>query len=225
MAQEQMKLYKESGMNPIGCLGPMLIQMPIWIALYQSIMLSLAVAPEGLLNLSRYLYAWPLVYSIVPLGREFMGLNLAEPNMVLAILVGGTMWLQQKMATPTSTDPKQQAQSRMMLWMLPMMFTFFALSFPSGLSLFWVTSSVVRIVMQYKVTGWGGLLPKAAQAQRPVGRGGQYARYITRLEDERSWADIVDKGGGKEKRDRGVARPSDSRYQPGKDRRQHPKKK
>ena len=57
MAQEQMRLYKESGMNPAGCLLPMLIQMPIWIALYESIMMVLAAAPEGLLNLSRYLYS------------------------------------------------------------------------------------------------------------------------------------------------------------------------
>lgn len=223
MAQEQMRLYKESGMNPVGCLGPMLIQMPIWIALYQSVMLSLAVAPEGLLNLSKYLYSWPLVYSIVPLGKDFMGLNLAEPNMVLAILVGGTMWLQQKMSMTVSADPKQQAQSRMMLWMMPLMFTFFALSFPSGLSLFWVTSSIVRIVLQYRVTGWGGLIPAAAG--KPVSRGGKQARYITRLEDEKSWADIVDKGDEKEKRGRGVTRPSNFRYQPGKERGRHPKKK
>ena len=51
LAQEQAKLYRESGINPAGCLLPMLIQMPIWIALYQSIMLALAVAPEGSLKI------------------------------------------------------------------------------------------------------------------------------------------------------------------------------
>ena len=104
MAQEQMRLYKESGMNPAGCLLPMLIQMPIWIALYQSIMMVLAAAPEGLLNLSRYLYSWPVVYSMLPLNSNFIGLNLAEGNLILAILVGGTMWLQQKMITPAGAD-------------------------------------------------------------------------------------------------------------------------
>ena len=49
LAQEQMKLYKESGVKPAGCAVSMLIQMPVWIALYQSIMLALAVAPEGCL--------------------------------------------------------------------------------------------------------------------------------------------------------------------------------
>ncbi len=136
LAKEQAQLYKESGVSPMGCLVPMLIQMPIWIALYRSIMMALAVAPEGLLNLSNYLYSWPVVYSMLPLSKDFLWLDLATPDMFLAILVGGTMWLSQKMAMPVAADPKQQAQSRMMLWMMPLMFSFLALTFPSGLALF-----------------------------------------------------------------------------------------
>jgi len=176
LAQEQMRMYKESGMNPAGCLVPMLIQMPIWIALFQSIMLSLAVAPEGLLNLSKYLYHWPVLYSILPLGKDFLWLNLAKPDMLLAILVGGTMWLQQKMSMPVTADPKQQAQSRMMLWMMPLMFGFLCLSFPSGLALFWATSSAIRIGLQYVATGWGGLVPSTAGKQ--VIRDRRYKRRI-----------------------------------------------
>ena len=157
LAQEQMRLYKESGVSPMGCMVPMLIQMPIWIALYQSIMLSLAVTPEGLLNLSRYLYSWPLVYPLLPLSNHFLWLDLARGDMLLAILVGATMWLQQKMVMPAAADPRAQAQSRMMLWMMPLMFAFLSLSFPSGLALYWVTSNVITIVIQYYVTGWGGL--------------------------------------------------------------------
>ena len=157
LAQEQMRLYRESGISPMGCMVPMLIQMPIWIALYQSIMLSLAVAPEGLLNLSRYLYNWSIVYPLLPLANKFLWLDLARGDTLLAILVGATMWLQQKMVTPTAADPRQQAQSRMMLWMMPLMFAFLSLSFPSGLALYWVTSNVITIVIQYYVTGWGGL--------------------------------------------------------------------
>jgi len=194
LSQEQMRLYKESGMNPAGCLLPMLIQMPIWIALFQSIMLSLAVAPEGLLNLARYLYSWPVVYSILPLGKDFLWLNLAEPDMLLAILVGGTMWLQQKMTMSTPADPRQAAQSRMMLWMMPLMFAFFALSFPSGLALFWVTSSVIRVVIQYYVAGWGGLVPSTAGKQ--VIRDRRYKRRIALqeapLQDADIGADIVE---------------------------------
>ena len=227
LAQEQMRMYKESGMNPAGCLLPMLIQMPIWIALYQSIMLSLAVAPEGLLNLAKYLYPWPEIYAMLPLSKEFLGMNLAEPNMLLAVLVGGSMWLQQKMATSASADPKQAAQSRMMLWMMPLMFGFLAVSFPSGLALFWVASSVVRIVMQYYVTGWGGLIKPATG--RDADRDKRYLKLVARGEEksiEATGADIVvdtgdEKGGGLGY----PAKPSKTRYLPGKDRTRHPRKK
>ena len=165
MAQEQMKLYRESGMSPAGCLIPMLVQLPVWIALFQAIMRLVAVIPENFLGLAQYLYSWPLVYTTLPLGNEFLGLNLAEGNLILAILVGATMWIQQKMTMTPSADPRMQTQSRMMLWMMPLMFTFFGLSFPSGLALFWVTSSVIRILIQYRATGWGGLLPTKTKKQ------------------------------------------------------------
>ena len=157
LAQEQMALYKESGINPAGCAVPMLIQFPIWIALYQAIILSLAVNPEALLNLSRYLYSWAIPLAVLPLNNAFLGLNLASGNVVMAILTGVTMWIQQKMVTPQNQDPRMAQQSQMMLWMMPIMFTFFSLSFPSGLSLYWVISNIFSIVVQYYVTGWGGL--------------------------------------------------------------------
>jgi YidC/Oxa1 family membrane protein insertase len=188
LAQEQMRLYKESGMSPAGCLLPMLVQMPVWIALFQAILLSLAVAPEGLLNLSRYLYSWPQVYPMLPLGKEFLWLNLAEGNFILAILVGGTMWVQQKMVTPVTADPRQQAQSRMMLWMMPLMFGFLCLTFPSGLALYWMVSNVITIVIQYYMTGWGALVPSAAG--KPAGRDKKYIRRITQIEETTSEASV-----------------------------------
>jgi YidC/Oxa1 family membrane protein insertase len=157
LTQESARIYKESGVNPVGCAVPMLIQFPIWIALYQAIILSLAVNPEALLNLSRYFYSWAAPMATLPLNNSFLGLNLAQPNFILAILVGVTMWVQQKMVTPVSTDPRQSQQSQLMLWMMPIMFTFFSLSFPSGLSMYWVISNIFSIVIQYYVTGWGGL--------------------------------------------------------------------
>ena len=191
LAKEQMQLYKESGVSPAGCLLPMLIQMPIWIALYQSIMLTLAVAPEALLNLSRYLYSWPVVYSILPLGSTFLWLNLAVPDglLILPILVGVTMWVQQKMVTPATADPKQQSMRGMMLWMMPVMFTFLSLQFPSGLALYWVTSNVISIAIQYFVTGWGGLVKSTAR--RPTGRDKGYKRRIAQIEGRPSeYADV-----------------------------------
>ncbi len=190
LAKEQMQMYKESGVSPAGCLLPMLIQMPIWIALFQSIMRVLAVIPENLLGLSQYLYSWPVVYSTLPLQNEFLWLNLAAGDMVLALLVGGTMWLQQKMIMTPTADPKQQAQSSMMLWMMPIMFAFITLSFPSGLGLFWVTSSVIRIGIQYFVTGWGGLVKSAPRKQ--IARDKKYKQRIAQMEEEPSGgADIV----------------------------------
>ncbi|MFC1988002.1 YidC/Oxa1 family membrane protein insertase [Chloroflexota bacterium] len=170
-SQEQMRLFKESGVSPAGCLLPMLLQFPIWIALYQSIIRVLAAAPEDFLSLSQHLYSnWPAVFSLVPLESNFLWLDLAMPDrlLILPILVGGTMWLTQKMVTPSTTDPQQQAQSQMMLWMMPMMFAFLTLSFPSGLALYWVTSNVIQIVMQYYATGWGGLV-KSANGKKVIG--------------------------------------------------------
>ena len=185
MAQEQMRLYKESGTSPAGCMVPMLVQLPIWIALFQSIIRVLAVTPEGFLNLARHLYSsWSQVFSLVPLSSKFIGLDLANPNMIIGILVGGTMWLQQKMTMPASADSKQQAQGQtMMLWMMPLMLGFWAMfTFPSGLSLYWVTSNVIRIVIQYYITGgWGGL---SSQAAKQAGRDKRYLTRITMAEEK-----------------------------------------
>ena len=189
LAQEQMRLYKESGVSPAGCLLPLLVQMPVWIALYQSIMHVLAVIPENLLGLSKYLYSWPVVYSTLPLENKFLWLNLATGDMMLAILVGGTMWVQQKMVMTPTADPRQQSQASMMLWLMPMMFAFLTLSFPSGLALFWVTSNVVRIGIQYSVTGWGGLVKSAPKKQGE--RDKKYKQLISGVEKSPQGGDIV----------------------------------
>jgi len=185
LAQEQMQLYRESGVSPAGCMLPMLVQLPIWIALFQSIIRILAVIPEQFLNLSRHLYSsWALVFSLVPLNSKFLWLDLAIPDkfLILPLLVGGTMWVQQKMVMPKTVDPKQQAQSTMMLWLMPIMFAFLTLQFPSGLALYWIVSNVISIVVQYYVTGWGGLLPAAAE--KTAGRDKKYIARIAKTEEK-----------------------------------------
>ena len=194
LAQEQMRLYRESGISPMGCMVPMLIQMPIWYALYQAIILSLAVTPEGLLNLSRYLYHWPMLYPLLPLNHSFLWLDLTRGDMPLAILVGVTMWVQQKMVTPSSPDPRMQSQNQMMLWMMPMMFAFFTISLPSGLSLYWVISNIISVAIQYYVTGWGGLAGMFSR-KPPVTGDDKLKRRIAQEATKPKSADTSEKAG------------------------------
>lgn len=159
LQQEMMKLYKEHKINPLGCLGPMLLQLPIWIALYQSILKALAAAPEELLGLSQRLYSLSAIHQAVPLNADFLWLNLAQPDryFILPVLVAASMWIMQKMSVIPTADPRQQSMNNMLQWLMPLMFAFFTLSFPSGLALYWVISNIIGIVMQYFVTGWGAL--------------------------------------------------------------------
>ena len=159
LQQEMMNVYKEAKVSPLGCIWPMLVQFPVWIGLYQSIMKALATTPNNLLDLSQHLYSWEVISHAMPLSSHFLWLDLARPDstLALAIIVGVTMWVQQKMTTAPSTDPKQQSTSRMMLLMMPFMFAMFTLMFPSGLALFWAVSNVIGIATQYKIMGWGYL--------------------------------------------------------------------
>lgn len=166
LQQEMTKLYKEAGINPMGCIWPMLVQFPVWIALYQSIMKALATTPENLLDLSHHLYSWQVVTQAIPLASHFLWLDLGSPgDLALAIIVGGTMWVMQKMTTAPSPDPKQQSTNSMMMLMMPLMFGLFVLMFPSGLALFWAVSNVIGIITQYFVTGGWGYLRFRSPAQ------------------------------------------------------------
>jgi len=169
LQQEMMKLYKEAGINPLGCIWPMLIQLPIWIALYQAIMSALATTPESLLGLGQRLYSWGIVNQAIPLSSRFLWLDLGQPDpyLILAILVGGTMWVQQKMTTAPAADARQQSTNRMMTLLMPLMFGFLTLMFPSGLALYWVVSNIIGIVTQYFVTGgWGYLRPRSTSLSK-----------------------------------------------------------
>ena len=157
-SQETMKLYREQGVNPLGCLGPMFIQFPIWIGLYQAILQTVPSNPESLVGLSRHLYDWlPQVHSVIPIDSNFLWMDLALPDptpFVMPVLVGVSMWVMQKMTTMPTADERQASTNRMMLWMMPAMFGFFTLNFPSGLALYWVVSNVVGVAIQGFVTGW-----------------------------------------------------------------------
>ena len=177
LSRETMALYKEHGVNPLGCAVPTLLQFPIWIGLYQSVTFALGDKPESMLGLSQHLYpALDWVHRAIPLNNHFLWLNLGQPDQtyVLPILVGASMWLQQKMMTMPSADPQPASMNRMMQTMMPLMFAFFTISFASGLAIYWVTSNIISIVLQYFVTGWGtlnvaNLFGRGAPASTPSG--------------------------------------------------------
>ncbi|MCA9821246.1 MAG: membrane protein insertase YidC [Dehalococcoidia bacterium] len=153
--QELMSAYKEAGVNPIGCLGPMLIQMPVLIALFYAVRFTLPASPEALEHLSARLYDFSYIQHAVPIEETFLGLDLREPALLMVGLVGITSWLQTKTTVSPSAmnDERVRQQQMMMQWMLPGMFAFFALSFPSGVSLYWVVNSIVGVVFNVVTYG------------------------------------------------------------------------
>ena len=161
LSQETMRLYRQAGVNPIGCLGPLVIQFPIWIGLFQALIQTLPTNPDRLVSLSEKFYSWvPFVHEAVPLNSKFLWLNLAESDptsLVMPLLVGGSTFLQQKMTTVPAADPRQQSTNTMMLYMMPIMLGLLSMTFPSGLALYWVVSNAVGIATQGFITGWGPL--------------------------------------------------------------------
>jgi YidC/Oxa1 family membrane protein insertase len=167
MSQEQMKLYKEAGVNPMGGCLPMLVQFPIWIGLYQSIIRALGYQPLQLLDLSKNIYPFMQgAWAMVPLNRFFLGMDLAlTPQQLggltyaLPILVAFTSWLQTKMTTPAGGGDGQAAgMGQSMTLMMPLMFGFFSLNFSTGLSFYFIVSNIIGIITQGFISGWEGLL-------------------------------------------------------------------
>ena len=127
MNEEMMELYKKHKVNPIGGCLPMLLQIPVFIALYHA-----------------------LFFSIELRGAPFMGwvtdLSVADPYYVFPVLMGATMFLQQKM-TPSMGDPMQQK----IMMFLPIVFTFLFLTFPAGLVIYWTVNNILTISQQYYI--------------------------------------------------------------------------
>jgi YidC/Oxa1 family membrane protein insertase len=132
--QEMWALYKSHKINPLsGCL-PMVLQMPIYIAWYQALMVSVD------------LYRAPLFGWIGDLTKPDVAFHVAGHGIpILPLLMGATMFLQQRM-TPTTADNQQ---AKMMMYMMPAMFTFFMLFLPSGLTLYILTNTVLTMVHQW----------------------------------------------------------------------------
>jgi YidC/Oxa1 family membrane protein insertase len=182
LAQEQMKIYKELGINPLGSCLPLIIQFPIMIGLYQSITLAMASAPVQLLNLSRDLYAFIPSSELIPLNSNFLWMNLglpeiASPNAlviagfavpIMTIIVVLTTWLQSKLMTPPPANPGDQSaqMSKMMNLYMPVLMGWIAYSLASGLALYFIVSNLLGIA-QYAIMGkanWRNLFARRKTA-------------------------------------------------------------
>lgn len=177
LQQEQMKLYQEMGVNPLGSCLPTLIQFPIIIGLYQAIIRALAVTPTQLLDLSGHIYPFIDAASLIPLDNQFLWMNLSEPERliipglsfgipILAIVVVVTTFMQSKLMSPSAGQPGDQGaqMTKAMNLYMPLLMGYLALTFASGLSLYFVTSNIVTI-LQYAAMGklnWSNLIPGRA---------------------------------------------------------------
>jgi YidC/Oxa1 family membrane protein insertase len=194
--EETMKLYREAGVNPIGCLGPMIIQFPIWIALYRVISLTAAGTPERTVELSHRLYSFSFIQGAVPLPTKFLWLDLGrqDPFYILVALVFVTTWLQTKLSvnvTPGQTAQQQQT-TKMLLWMMPVMFAWFTLTVPSGLAVYWVATNVIGIVMNWFAYGWTKRSWREIFVDPNQGTGGTPARRTPRAPRPGSTPALVD---------------------------------
>jgi len=174
LAQEQMRVYREKGINPFGSCLPTLIQFPILFALIPTITYAIGSTPLSLLKLSSYAYEIQNVSALLPLNSKFLWMDLGLPERtllfglsipVLAIIVGLTTFVQTKLTMPPAADPAandQAAQtSKMMGIYMPVMLFFFSLNYASGLAVYFITSNLLAIV-QYAMMGkvnWRNLLP------------------------------------------------------------------
>lgn len=154
LAQETMKLYKEHKVNPLGSCLPILIQLPIFIALYQ-------VLRDGLAGKD-----FSLLYSFVDnpgtINAMSLGfLDLVKPNIILAVLAGASQFLQAKTmmrkrppkaAGEGSKDEDMMAMmNKQMLYVMPVLTVIIGLKLPGGLSLYWFLSTILTALQQYWV--------------------------------------------------------------------------
>ena len=125
MSQEMMKLYKDEKVNPLGGCLPLLLQMPIFIALYWTFMEAVEIRHAPF-------FGW------------IQDLSAQDPYYILPILMGASMFLLQKMSPTPVADPMQQKIMNFM----PLIFMVFFLWFPAGLVLYWLVSNLITIIQQ-----------------------------------------------------------------------------
>jgi len=148
MQKEMMELYKKHKINPMGGCLPLLLQMPIFIALYQGLMRSIELRGANFL--------WITDLSMpenikIPFTLPFIG----DKINILPLLMMGAMFVQQKLTsrvTAMSQSDEQRQQQKMMTLMMTFLFGFIFYKFPSGLVLYWLTNTVVMSTQQFLMT-------------------------------------------------------------------------
>lgn len=149
-AQETMKLYREAGVNPAsGCL-PLLIQLPILIALYRVFLTG--ITPES------FSYLYPFVAAPSVVQQVFLGIDLAEPSVFLGAVAGVAQFVLMRFFTtmptaqPGANDDTAQMMMTMqknMMYIFPVMTVFIAFQLPAALAVYWVATTIFAIGQQY----------------------------------------------------------------------------
>ena len=190
LAQEQMRVYKDQGVNPLGSCLPTLIQLPVIFGLYQSINRVMGASPVQLIDLVRSisdpLWAWmgqlipaAALNALLPINNQFLWMNLGQPERILAdvlpfggiptlaIIVGLTTYIQTKLTVMPSASPNDQSaqMTQMMGIYMPLMLFWFSLNFASGLAVYFIASNIAGI-LQYAALGrvnWSNLFKFGSQ--------------------------------------------------------------
>jgi YidC/Oxa1 family membrane protein insertase len=150
MNEEMMRLYKTYKVNPAGGCLPILVQIPVFIALYQGLM--------GAVELRHAAFIYNVPFTDIIWLAD---LSAKDPFYITPVIMGATMFLQQKMAPP----PGDPLQAKIMLF-LPLVFIFIFISFPAGLVLYWLTNNVLSIGQQWWVLRNAGNKPLVKADQK-----------------------------------------------------------
>lgn len=159
LSKEQMKLYQEMGINPLGSCLPTLVQFPVIIALYWTVTRALAATPLQLLELAQSL-GLSNAADLIPLNSQFFWMDLGQPERlflpflpdgfgipILAIVVMITSYFQTKMMTPTaSPDQAGAGMSKAMNIYMPLLMGYISYIYSAGLALYFVTGNFVSII-------------------------------------------------------------------------------
>lgn len=179
MGRAMMDLYKKEKINPLGGCLPILVQIPVFIALY-----------------------WMLLGTVELRHADFMlwinDLSARDPLFILPVLMGLSMWGQQKL-NPAPVDPMQQK----IFSALPFVFTIFFSFFPAGLVLYWLTNNVLSIAQQYYITRYvvGTAPSKPGGPPAKASKAGGSGKAVEDQSGDAEFADSDpgdDKGGGKQ---------------------------